>query len=153
VIDDAVQAFDVEQLRALQQMPVASIGRVSRVLRRRLDTRLERFDITGVQFGLLALVAQADGLSQTSLQRQMQIEGATLTQLLQRLEREGWIIRTSDRLDRRRQRVWMTDRGREMLSTIANEVEQHRKEVRNGISDDELALFGSVLRRLEENGL
>jgi DNA-binding MarR family transcriptional regulator len=83
----------------------------------------------------------------------MQIEGATLTQLLQRLEREGWIIRTSDRLDRRRQRVWMTDRGREMLSTIANEVEQHRKEVRNGISDDELALFGSVLRRLEENGL
>ena len=143
--------LDLDQLRALQQQPVASIGRVQRLLRRRIDERLERFGVTGVQFGLLALVAQCDGIAQTSLQQQMAIEGATLTQLLQRLERDGWLIRTFDRVDRRKQRVWLTDRGREHLPAIANEVAQHRREVQQGFSEDDLFMLGRLLARLEEN--
>jgi DNA-binding MarR family transcriptional regulator len=143
--------LDLDQLRALQQQPVAAIGRVQRVLRRRIDERLERFGVTGVQFGLLSLVAQSDGIAQTSLQQQMAIEGATLTQLLQRLERDGWLIRTFDRVDRRKQRVWLTDRGRGLLPAIADEVAQHRREVQQGFSDEELFTLGRLLARLEEN--
>lgn len=138
-------------LRDLQQMPVAQFGRVLRHLRQRLDARLEPYGITGVQFGLLALVAEEEGITQTRLQQQLAIEGATLTQLLQRLEREGWVVRTCDRADRRRQRVWLTERSRELLPRIAEEVERHRREMQRGFTAEELALLGEMLRRIEEN--
>jgi len=138
-------------LRDLQQMPVAQFGRVLRRLRQRLDARLEPYGITGVQFGLLALVAEEEGIAQTRLQQRLAIEGATLTQLLQRLEREGWVVRTCDRADRRRQRVWLTDRGRELLPRIAEEVERHRHEMQRGFTIEELALLSEMLRRIEEN--
>lgn len=137
----------------LELMPVARMGRVHRRLRHRLDARLEPYGITGAQWGLLARLGEEDGLSQAALQHHMAIEGATCTQLLQRLEREGWIIRTCDRADRRRQRVWLTDRGREMLPRLAAEVEQHRTEVQRGFTEDELATLGRLLQRLEENAL
>lgn len=140
-------------LEALQQMPVAQVGRVHRRLRYRLDARLEPYGITSAQWGLLARLGEEDGLSQATLQHHMAIEGATCTQLLQRLEREGWIIRTCDRADRRRQRVWLTDRGRELLPRVAAVVEQHRHDVQRGLTDDELATLGRLLQRLEENSL
>lgn len=142
--------LDLVALQALQQQPIASIGRVQRLLRRRIDERLERYGVTGVQFGLLALVAQCDGVAQIALQQQMAIEGATLTQLLQRLERDGWLFRTCDRSDRRKQRVWLTDRGREQLPAIALAVARYRAEVQSGFSDDELLALGRLLARLEE---
>jgi DNA-binding MarR family transcriptional regulator len=147
------EALDLDALRDLQALPVASFGRVQRRMRHRLDLRLERYGVTGVQFGLLALVAQHDGIAQTALQQQLAIEGATLTQLLQRLERDGWLTRSCDPQDRRRQRVWLTAKGQELLPAIAAEVAQHRAEIQHGLSTEDLTTLGRLLARLEENAL
>src|SRR5438477_12065818 len=81
--------------------PSALIRRLSRRLRYRLDARLERFGLTSVLWGVLAALGAADGLSQAELQQRLAIEGATLTPMVQRLERDGWIRRPSDAADRR----------------------------------------------------
>lgn len=135
----------------MDHAPAAVLGRVSRRMRYRLDARLEPFGLTGVQWGLLAHLANEDGRSQTALQRQLAIEGATLTHIVQRLEREGWITRTCDPADRRRQRVWLTDKSRERLPAIAAEVAAHRAAVQRGLSEAELETLRSLLGRIEEN--
>jgi len=139
------ERFDVDRA------PLALLGRLNRRLRYRLDARLDRFGITGVQWGVLARLHNEDGLSQTALQHSMAIEGATLTHIVQRLEREGWIYRSCDPNDRRRQRVWLTEKARSDLPAIADEVESHRTTAARGLSEEELTTLGQLLRRIEEN--
>jgi DNA-binding MarR family transcriptional regulator len=135
----------------MDHAPSAVIGRVHRRMRHRLDARLEPFGLTGVQWGLLAHLGNEDGLSQAALQRLLAVEGATLTNIVQRMEREHWITRSADAEDRRRQRVWLTDKSRALLPVLAAEVAAHRLEVQRGLSPEELDSLGVLLRRLEEN--
>ncbi len=107
--------------------------------------------MTGVQWNLLARLANEDGLSQTALQRQLGVEGATLTNIVQRLQRDGLVARTADLDDRRRQRVWLTEKSRELLPQIARQVEKHRREVQRGLSEADLATLAVLLKRIEGN--
>lgn len=135
----------------LDRAPSALIRRLSRRLRYRLDARLERYGLTSVQWGVLAALSQVDGQSQAQLQHRLAIEGATLTPMVQRLERDGWIERAGDPLDRRRQRVWLARRSRESMAEIATEVEIYRQESLRGFSDQEIATLSALLDRMEGN--
>ncbi len=139
------------KLYNVDSAPTAILGRVTRRLRYRLDGRLEAYGITGVQWNLLARLANEDGLSQTALQQAMGIEGATLTNIVQRLQPEGWIERTCDTADRRRQRVWLTEKSRQILPEISRQVEKHRRDVQRGLSESELLTLAGLLKRIEEN--
>ncbi|HLZ72583.1 MAG TPA: MarR family transcriptional regulator [Dehalococcoidia bacterium] len=135
----------------MDRVPSAVIGRLHRRMRHRLDHRLERFGLTGVQWTVLAHLGNEDGLSQTELQRLLAIEAATLTHIVQRLERDGFIRRSCDPEDRRRQRVWLSDKSRELLPALAAEVAEHRAFVQRGLDEHEIATLSALLRRLEEN--
>ncbi len=139
------------KLYDVDSAPTALLGRLTRRLRYRVDARLEPYGVTSVQWNLLARLANEDGLSQTTLQHRMGIEGATLTNIVQRLQREGWIVRTADAEDRRRQRVWLTDKSRELLPQIARQVEKHRREVQRGLTEADLATLAGLLQRIEGN--
>jgi MarR family transcriptional regulator for hemolysin len=138
-------------VRDLDRAPSALIRRLSRRLRYRLDARLERYGLTSVQWGVLAALGQVDGQSQAQLQHRLAIEGATLTPIVQRLERDGWIDRAGDPVDRRRQRVWLAAKSREIMAEIATEVEQYRQESLRGFSDAEIATLSALLDRMEGN--
>jgi DNA-binding MarR family transcriptional regulator len=135
----------------LDRAPTAVIGWLHRRMRHRLDHRLEQFGLTGVQWTVLAHLGNEDGLSQGELQRRLAIEGATLTHIVQRLEREDFIRRSCDPEDRRRQRVWLTEKSRALLPELAEIVAEHRAFVQRGLADDEIATLSALLRRLEEN--
>jgi DNA-binding MarR family transcriptional regulator len=143
----AAAAFDFD----VEHAPSALIRRLSRRLRYRLDARLERFGLTSVQWGVLANLGLEDGLSQAQLQHKLAIEGATLTPIVQRLERDGWIRRSNDPTDRRRQHVWLTDSSRLRFSEIAAEVEQYRQESMQGLDSTQIETLSRLLERVEAN--
>ena len=120
-------------------------------MRYRLDARLEPYGLTDVQYGVIARLGEQDGRSQGELQHAMGIEGATMTHIVQRLEREGWIRRACDPEDRRRQRVWLTDRAKTALPELTAVVLRHRAEVLSVLSDDETGQLARLLSRIEEN--
>lgn len=135
----------------LDHAPSALIRRLSRRLRYRLDARLERYGLTAVQWGVIASLDHEDGLSQAALQQRLAIEAPTLTPIVQRLEADGWISRTNDPVDRRRQRVWLSDRSRAAIPEIGAEVEAYRQESLRGFSDREIATLSGLLDRIEAN--
>jgi MarR family transcriptional regulator for hemolysin len=137
----------------VERAPSALVRRLSRRLRYRLDARLSPYRLTAVQWGVLAYLTHEDGQSQAWLQQRLAIEGATLTPIVQRLEREGWIRRTCDPVDRRRQLVWLTERSRELLPKLAEEVERYRQESLRGFSDAEADILSALLARMEANVL
>jgi DNA-binding MarR family transcriptional regulator len=55
---------------------------------------------------------EEDGLSQSQLAAQLGVEIGTVAKTVQRMEKEGLLIRRQDALDARISRVYLTERGR-----------------------------------------
>jgi DNA-binding MarR family transcriptional regulator len=127
------------------------IARLARLLRYQMDEQLRSCGLTGVQAGLLNRLSRSDGLVQADLGRRMAIEPATLTGIVQRLEREGWVRRSFDPDNRRLQRVWLTEKARAALPLLQRVQLRHRRRVLSGLTAEELAILEALLDRVETN--
>lgn len=135
----------------LDRFPTARITRLARRLRLGLDQLLEPFGLTGVQLALLRRLAQVDGLVQADLGRRMAIEPATLTGIVQRLERDGWVRRDCDPENRRLQRVWLSDKARATMPALLSVHTRRRRHLFSGFSPEDMATLENLLERLEAN--
>lgn len=72
----------------------------------------EGYDLTPRQYGLLGFLWQQDGLSQAELSAKSQIDRTTMGGVIDRLEKEGLVMRCSRPEDRRAYRICLTEKGR-----------------------------------------
>lgn len=74
--------------------------------------RLTPLHLTTAQATVLAFLSEEDGVRPAELGRRGQLDSATLTGLINRLEAANLVARRKDREDRRAVRVYLTPRGR-----------------------------------------
>ncbi|QXE92359.1 MarR family transcriptional regulator [Geomonas subterranea] len=82
----------------------------------------EHFDeheLTPQQFGLLGFLWREDGLSQSLLSAKSQIDRTTMGGLIDRLEKEGLVVRKTDPGDRRAYRICLTEKGKALEPVLA----------------------------------
>jgi MarR family transcriptional regulator, transcriptional regulator for hemolysin len=89
--------------------------------------------------------------SQLGLAKQLRIEGATLTRHLDRMEREGLIVRTRDDDDRRQIRVSLTPEGRTLHRRLRTTAQAMGSRATAGITERDEATLRRVLARLRDN--
>ena len=75
-------------------------------------------DCTMPRFDLLANLEREDGQTLASLSRRMLVTAGNLTGLVDRAERDGVVERRADPSDRRLSRVYLTARGRELVTQL-----------------------------------
>lgn len=90
------------------------VNHMARVFERRLGARIRPLGITTGTFPALLELWSGDGLTQKDLVERLDIEQATIANTLARMERDGLIRRERDKADGRVQRVWLTDRAKEL---------------------------------------
>jgi DNA-binding MarR family transcriptional regulator len=106
------------------------------------DVDLDVFDIVDMQ----------GPLTPTALARHAGLHPATMTGILDRLERDGWIIRERDPSDRRAVLVRaLRDRQGELLGRYADMARSMNKLIAS-YSDTELEVIADFLRRSAEAG-
>ena len=89
-----------------------TLGEVQRMMRAYADRQAARYGITRAQWAVLAKVERFEGLKQTELAEQMEMQPITLTRLIDRLCDNGWIERRSDEADRRVNRLYLRKAAR-----------------------------------------
>ena len=119
------------------------------VFSRQVGTRLELKD---ADLDCLDLIDRAGPLSPTALARLTGVHPATLTGILDRLERGGWIARERAENDRRAVQIRsLRDRQGELYGLLAG-MNRSIEEICAGYSDAELAVVADFLRRTTEAG-
>jgi len=116
-----------------------------------LADRLSPLGVTPAQWQVLVVLWEQDGIVQRDIAERMVIEQATLTRTLDRMERDGFVERRRDENDRRRTRVFVTERGFGLINTLVPEVMAVLSTITSGFSEDEINTFRSFLRRLIGN--
>ena len=92
----------------------------SRAVRRRyFPARCSPEDVTPRQLAVLLAVAENEGANQTSLVEATSIDRSTLADIVRRLVRRELLKRRRTRKDTRAYAVKLTDKGREILRTVA----------------------------------
>ncbi len=71
----------------------------------------------GQEFLLYNLWAE-DGLAQNELAERLAVRPATLTRTLDRMEKQGFVVRRPDEEDQRVSRVYLTDTGRALEAPV-----------------------------------
>ena len=110
--------------------------------------RLQHRQITPGQLGLLVLIANNPGVSQTDLARAVGIERSTLGEFINRFESRGLVERRTAALDRRRYAIHLSTTGQRFLSEILPEVTEHERELAKPLSEDERDTLIALLKRV-----
>lgn len=133
---------------------VTSIMRAHQLLLARVEAALKRFDLSFARFELLQLLSfTKDGvIPMASATARLQVHPTSVTNTVQRLERDGLIAREPHPRDGRASMILLTDAGRALAAEAAAAL---NSEVfaRPGIPADELAgLVRTLARFRQESG-
>lgn len=90
-------------------------------------------------------------MSQSELAEQMKVTSATITRMVQRMEKAGLIERRLDDRDQRITRVYLQDSGRKILRQVEKVWHQLEFETFMGFTDQERDDIRQYLLRMREN--
>lgn len=110
--------------------------------------RLGHRQITPGQLGLLVLISNNPGVSQTDLARAVGIERSTLGEFINRFESSGFVERRVSTRDRRCHAIHLSTAGRRLLDEILPEVAEHERRLASSLSAQERDTLIGLLKRV-----
>ncbi len=127
------------------------LGQVCRLHYIRVHERLEKIGLYRGQPPLLHELWDQEGQSHTELADRLQISPATMTKMIQRMEKAGFVQRQPDPSDQRRSRVYLTEAGRAIRTQVQEIWTQLESETFDGFSEDEKDLLRAFFARIQAN--
>ncbi|MGQ0697257.1 MAG: MarR family winged helix-turn-helix transcriptional regulator [Panacagrimonas sp.] len=126
---------------------------VSRLRRLFYDQQSRHLGITRAQWWVLFNLSRHAGepLSQNELAQMIELGSAAVGELLQRLEKSGFVERISDPRDRRVKRIVIAARGREVLDHMKLVARENNGAIMAGISPAEQMALNDLLARMKQN--
>ena len=100
---------------------------------------------------VLCKLFEQDGMNQSEIAQQLSVRGATVTDMLQRMEEVGLVSRRRDAGDNRLMRVFLTDAGHEKERAIAEQFLALESVVFKGFDESERAQLRELLSRALAN--
>ena len=106
----------------------------------------------GITFEMLQIMSclwQEQGISQQILAERVAKDKACLTNLMQNLERKGYVYRTEDPADRRNKLVYLTDKGEAFHQWLAPQLELYYQRLQCELGLEQLKLTEKLLNDLQ----
>lgn len=120
-------------------------------IQKSLYSRLKDTGLTMGQPKILDYLKDNDGALQKDIAAACHIEPATLTALLNGMEKSGLAQRKTINGNRRSSHIFLTEKGREKLSLVSKEFEDIEKQAFEGLSDSQVSECMETLKKIYEN--
>jgi MarR family transcriptional regulator, organic hydroperoxide resistance regulator len=99
----------------------------------------------------LHLLWEKDGRSQSELAECLRIKPATVTKMVMRLEKAGFIRRQTDANDQRVTLIFLTEAGKQVRAEVEGIFTQMNQELAAGFTPEEQTQVKDILTRLRNN--
>ena len=134
----------------LKRQLVAQLVESSRLLRNYIDHRAKGHGTTRAQWIVLFRLRQQEGLSQVDLAEVLELQPISLVRLLDRLVEHGLLERKADPKDRRANRLYLTESGRQLVDDLDSLRDEIATDVLREVPDDSLKTSLDTLREVKE---
>lgn len=106
-------------------------------------------DLQGGHYAFVLAICRRPGRSQEELARELCLNKSTVARNLNCLEEKGYILRTPLPNDKRQLSVYPTEKMLAVLPEIKSASEEWMSLLSEGIQEEELMIFNSVLERMQ----
>ena len=126
-------------------------AQVCRLKHARVHTLYEALGLYRGQPRVLHALWDQEGLTHTELSRQLSVQPATITKMIQRMERAGFVERRHDPDDQRISRVYLTAAGRAVRGDVQQVWHRLEEEAFAGFTGEERVLMRQFFFRIRDN--
>jgi MarR family transcriptional regulator, transcriptional regulator for hemolysin len=139
--------------RRLQEVLFYSLESAIKAYRRFAQARLHAsgIDITIDQWLVLKTIHESPDITLQQVGTAVFKDFASVTRIVQLLERKGLLRRRPHPSDGRRSELVLTSAGEAVIRTVEPIAQANRKHALSGIDADEVARLRAVLKRITEN--
>ena len=134
----------------LKRQLVSQLVESSRLLRNYIDHRAKTRGTTRAQWIVLFRLREQEGLSQVDLADVLELQPISLVRLLDRLVEHGLLERRQDPKDRRANRLFLTDRGRQLVDDLDSLRDAIAIDVLHDMSEASIKTSLDTLRSVKE---
>ena len=130
------------------------ISQVKQVQDRVFDALLRKNGIgefNGAQGRILYVLWQEDNLPIVELSRRTALAKTTLTSMLDRMESNGFLIRSYNKADRRQTRILLTEKAKSLNIKYENVTNLMIQLFYKNFTEDEIITFENLLERILDN--
>lgn len=128
----------------------STLSRMQRLYTKSLHTRLGPYDVKPGYLDILHSLWAQDEITQKQLNASLDIEQATLSNTLARMQRDGLIARKADTRDRRHKYIYLTEKGKSLQPAVLSAIEDLQKLVNTGLTVNDRRYFNRVLKQMTE---
>lgn len=118
---------------------------------KRIHTLLEEIGLYPGQHPMLFMLGLKGGRSQKELAEKLNIKPATITVMITRMEKAGFVERKQDTEDQRISRIYLTEKGREVFSLVKEKFEEINEECFKNFTEEEKVLLRRLFLQMLEN--
>jgi MarR family transcriptional regulator, organic hydroperoxide resistance regulator len=118
---------------------------------RRMHALLYSLGLYGGQPTMLNALWAEEGMTHSQLAEQLNKSPATITKMVKRMERAGFVERRPDERDERLSRVYLTGAGRDIRSAVEEAWRAFDEQAFAGLGEEELAALRSSLLHICQN--
>jgi len=106
------------------------------------------FNLTPIQYGILTELSENPGIDQITIAREVGIDRTSVADVLQRLEKRGFLSRKTAKHDRRMKQVHLTPEGHQVVKAMFNSMMTAQIKFVAPLSEQEKELFLEFLLRI-----
>ncbi len=125
--------------------------RAHRAFRQSGEWKLARLGLRLGQELILFQLAAHEAISQIGLAERLGVEQATISIMLRRMEKAGFVRRRTDRADARVTRVSATRKGRSLAAPMQRLWREQERNLLKGLTDEERRTLAKLLTRVRDN--
>jgi MarR family transcriptional regulator, organic hydroperoxide resistance regulator len=122
-----------------------------RTMTRTFSARIASHGVGMGIFQFLRVLWEEDGLTQVELADRTRMRGASAAGALHELERRGFVRRIADSHDRRKIRVMLTPKGRQLYDLVMPDIDVTNRAMLAGFDAAEQRVLKSMLHRMRRN--
>ena len=111
----------------------------------------QEFDLNRSQAAILFTLHRRKSISQKELARELNMTAPSITSAIQKMEREKYITRETDKSDQRVMRLTLAERGKACIQSVKNVGERMDEIIQGGMSLEEQLLFRRLILQVKDN--
>jgi MarR family transcriptional regulator, transcriptional regulator for hemolysin len=128
------------------------VNRTARAFVKALDMELrENVGVSVGQWKVIVMLVKQNGLTQKETADKLGLEGATLIPIIDKMEKEGLVVRRVDSSDRRNNRIYRTEKADVLWDRMVDCATKVREVSTKHIPEENISIMRNVLEKIWQN--
>jgi MarR family transcriptional regulator for hemolysin len=128
------------------------VNRAAKAFVKALDSELrKKVGLTVGQWKVMVILVNQNGLTQREIAEKLALEGPTLIPIIDKMEKDGLLIRKVDPNDRRNNRIYRTEKADALWNNMIECGLKIREVSVKGIPDENVKIMKDALEKMWQN--